>query len=136
MPHPPAFPLTIFFDGACRVCAAEMAVYRSRETSGRLLFVDISAHDFVPGSHGISLEDFMAQLHVIDSTGAVYRGVEGFWAIWQAFPGSSWYGLLGRLIMLPGINGLAWLGYRLFARYRRFLPRRRHTCTGASCRLP
>ena len=130
----PQFPLTIFYDGACRVCAAEMSLYRKRDRTSRLVFVDISDPGFGLERNGITLDDFMAQMHAIDHCGTIYRGIEGFWAIWQAFPGSTWYGLLGRLVMLPGVNMLARTGYGLFARYRRYLPRR-HTCTDGTCRL-
>lgn len=131
----PCFPLTVFYDGACPVCAAEMSHYRKCDRSGRLVFVDISAAGFEQERHGISREEFMAQMHAIDQGGTVYRGVEGFWAIWQAFPGSTWYGLLGRVIVLPGVNGLARAGYGIFARFRRYLPRRRHGCTDGTCQL-
>lgn len=133
MPAAPVFPLTVFYDGACSVCAAEMAHYRRKNHGGRLVFADISAPDFDPAPYGISLADFMAQMHAIDDAGRVYRGVEAFWAIWQAFPASSLYGLLGTLVMLPGVNPLARLGYRGFARIRRYLPKRNSPCDSGTC---
>ncbi|NIQ95330.1 MAG: DUF393 domain-containing protein, partial [Desulfuromonadales bacterium] len=60
----------------------------------------------------------MEQLHVRDADGRYYLGVDGFWAIWQAFPARSLFGLLGRLVQLPGVSALARLGYRIFARLR------------------
>ena len=36
MPDRPAYPLQIFYDGSCSVCAAEMKIYRSKEHAGRL----------------------------------------------------------------------------------------------------
>lgn len=135
MPAPPAFSLTVFYDGACSVCAAEMSHYRSKDHGGRLVFVDISAPSFDPSPYGITLDEFMARMHAIDGAGRVYRAVEAFWAIWQAFPASTLYGVLGTLVMLPGVNLLARLGYRGFARIRRHLPRRKAPCTGGSCRI-
>lgn len=135
MPVAPLFPLTVFYDGACSVCAAEMTHYRRKNHGGRLVFVDIGAPDFDSTPYGINLADFMAQMHAIDDAGCVYRGVEAFWAIWQAFPASTPYGFLGTLVMLPGVNTLARLGYRGFARIRKYLPRRPPSCEGGTCRI-
>src|SRR5665647_318236 len=116
----PAFPLQVFYDGACSVCAAEMGHYRRGEHGGRLIFVDLSSPEFDPGASGISLEALNYEMHAIDREGRVYRGVEAFWAIWRAFPASTWYGVLATLIALPGVNHLARLAYRVFARFRKY----------------
>jgi len=129
----PAFPLQVFYDGSCSICAAEMGLYRRKEHAGRLIFVDVSSPDFDPTSYGITLEAFMYEMHAIDRQARVYRGVEAFWAIWQAFPASTWYGLLGTLITLPGVNLLARLAYSGFARIRKYLPKRH--CDDGVCRL-
>ena len=76
------------------------------------MVVDISAADFKPEQYGIPLAAFMHEMHVIDRQGQVYRGVEAFWAIWQAFPASTVYGLMGTLITLPLLNPLARLCYQ------------------------
>lgn len=135
MPTPPEFPLKVFYDGSCSVCAREMEAYRGREREGRLLFVDIGAPYFDPSPYGISLNDFMYQMHAIDRAGRIYRGVEAFWAIWQAFPASTLYGFLGTLVTLPGVNLGARFAYQCFARIRKYLPRRRGACEGGSCRI-
>lgn len=135
MLNKPFFPLRIFYDGACSVCATEVERYGRRDRDGRLILVDISDPRFDPAPFGISLADFMYQMHAIDRSGRVYRGVEAFWAIWQAFPASTLLGLMGMLITLPVLNPLARLCYRGFARIRRYLPKRRNDCTTGSCRI-
>lgn len=132
----PVFPVTIFYDGACPVCSREMALYRRRVPAGRLNFVDIADPHFDPTVFDRSLEDFMAQMHVRDSEGRFYMAVEGFWAIWQAFPPLSIYRALGHLVSLPGVDLFASFGYQLFARVRRFLPARQQPCVGDHCHLP
>ena len=132
-PDSPEFPLKIFYDGSCAVCAAEMAAYRRKQHGGRLEFVDINCPEFVPEYYGIHQDALMYELHALDRRGRVYRGVEAFEAIWQAFPALSRYGLLGALIRLPGVNYLARLAYRGFARSRKFLPKSRHACDGTTC---
>ena len=131
----PEFPLTVFYDGACSICSLEIEHYRSHDRLQRLLPLDISAAGFDASPYGIPLEEFMERLHAIDQRGSVYRGVDAFWAIWQAFPPDSIYGFMGRVIRLPGVNGLARLGYRVFARIRKYLPKRVPVCDGGSCRI-
>ena len=130
----PAFPLQVFYDGSCSVCAAEMDIYRRREHAGRLIFVDISRPDFDPAPHGISLQEFMHEMHGIDQQGRVFRGLEAFRAIWQAFPDSVRYRLLAALITLPGVNQLARMAYWSFAGIRKYLPRRHSDCDSGVCR--
>lgn len=135
MPETPRFPLRIFYDGACRVCAREVEHYGRSDHAGRLHLVDISAPEFDPTPVGISRDELMYQMHAIDAEGRVYRNVEAFWAIWQAFPAATLYGLLGRLVTQPLLRPLARLGYRIFARLRRYLPRREQDCSTGSCRI-
>jgi predicted DCC family thiol-disulfide oxidoreductase YuxK len=119
----PAYPAKVFYDGSCRVCAGEMEVYRSKDHEGRLQFVDIAVADFDPKPYGISLEEFMHQMHVIDRSGTVYRGVEAFRVIWLAFPDSPRLQLLAALVDWPPLRPPARLAYWLFARFRKYLPK-------------
>jgi len=136
MPTSPEFPLQVFYDGSCAVCAAEMAHYRLREQEGRLVFIDISAPEFDPVPYGISREAFMFEMHAIDRQGRIFRGVSAFQAIWQAFPARSCYGLLALLVGLPGVGLLARMAYRGFARIRKYLPKKRHVCRDGTCTDP
>ena len=135
MADKPAYPLQIFYDGSCSVCAAEMEIYRRKGQEDRLQFVDISAPEFDPAPFGITLNEFMYEMHAIDPENRVYRGVEAFRAIWQAFPTSTRYGLLGALVTLPGVHLLARLAYWSFARTRRYLPKSREVCREGTCGL-
>ena len=130
----PDFPLQVFYDGACSVCATEVERYGRKDRAGRLILVDISAPGFDSAPYGIPRADFMFQMHAIDRSGRVFRGVEAFWAIWQAFPSSTLLGLCGTLITLPLVNPLARLCYRIFAGLRGYLPKRRQDCSSGSCR--
>jgi len=135
MPNSPAFPITVFYDGSCSVCAVEIKHYRRKDHAGRLVLIDISAPDFRPEQYGITRRSFMHELHVIDRKGNVYRGIDSFRAIWQAFPASTLYGMMGTLVTLPVINPLARLCYKGFARIRRYLPKRSSDCTNGTCRI-
>jgi len=132
MRRSPVFPLTIFYDGSCIVCATEMQHYRRKNHGGRLIFVDISDPNFEPDRFGRSLQDFMGRMHAIDAEGVVFQGVDAFPAIWQAFP-DLFYRLLGKFIRLPGIHQLARFGYSVFARFRLYLPKRTAPCDKNVC---
>lgn len=129
----PLFPLRVFYDGSCYVCSTEIEHYLGLDHRGKLLAVDISAPGFDPGSYGLTLAACMNELHVIDDSGRIYRGVEAFWAIWQAFPAVTAYGLMGTIITMPLVNPVARLLYKGFASVRRYLPKR-HTCSSGNCR--
>jgi predicted DCC family thiol-disulfide oxidoreductase YuxK len=135
MPAAPAYPLRVYFDGSCAVCSTEMAAYRRKTSADRLIFIDISAPEFDPAPLGIDLTAFMYELHAIDRDNRVYRGVDAFRAIWQAFPAATGYGLLGTLVALPGVHLLARCAYWSFARLRKFLPASHDACKDGVCWL-
>ena len=122
------YPLTIFYDGACRVCSREMEHYR-KVADQRVRFVDIAAVDFNAEGYGRSSDDFQRELHVCDADGCFYTGVEAFRKLWQALP-SPFYPLLSMTVGLPGVNLAARTGYAIFARYRHWLPSsKKNACT-------
>jgi len=124
----------VFYDGACIVCATEIEHYLKKDHGGKLLAVDISSHDFDPAPYKISMTDFMQQLHAIDQDSQVFKGIDSFWAIWQAFPPSTIYGIMGRIIQSPLVNRLARIGYWMFARIRPYLPKR-NQCDSGTCSI-
>jgi predicted DCC family thiol-disulfide oxidoreductase YuxK len=134
MPTAPQFPISVFYDGSCSVCAMEIEHYLRKDHGGKLVAVDINASDFNPELLHITLDAFMYELHAIDQAGQIYRGIEAFWAIWQAFPASTGYGIMGTLINTPVVNHVARLFYKGFARIRPYLPKR-HTCDSGTCKI-
>ena len=134
-PATPSFPLQVFFDGSCAVCAAEIEHYLRQEQGGQLQAVDISAADFNPEPFHISQNEFMHELHVIDHDGHVYKGVDAFVAIWQAFPALTIYRIAGAFVSLPLVNPVAHLLYKGFAAIRPYLPKRKSSCTNGICRM-
>ena len=128
----PEFPVRVFYDGTCSVCATEIEHYLRKDRNGTLIAVDIGAPLFDPESLHIPLADFMYELHVIDQTGCIYRGVDAFWAIWQAFPASTVYGFMGVVVTAPVLSQVARLFYKVFARIRRYLPKR-PGCANGTC---
>ncbi len=118
------FPLTVFYDGSCPVCSRKIAHYRALNRAGRLHFVDISAPSFDAGAWELDRPALLKAMHARDAAGRLYLGVEAFRVLWLGLPGPR-YRRLSQLLGLPGLHLLAVLGYRIFARLRHLLPRRR-----------
>lgn len=124
--------LKVFYDGGCRVCSREMDQYRRHDRRKQLQMIDIDAPDFDPAVYGRDREAFMARLHVQDASGRFHVGIDAFVQIWSVLPQPGLH-LLAALVPLPGIRQLAMLGYALFARNRRYLPRRKTDCSEDRC---
>jgi predicted DCC family thiol-disulfide oxidoreductase YuxK len=115
----------VFYDGNCPLCRREIAHYRRVDSANRLHWID-AAND--PGSltrHGLSLEQAMAELHVLDGAGRWQRGVDAFLVIWQHLPAYRW---LAKLVVTLGLRRPLGYTYRQFAAWRY-----RRRCTTDSC---
>lgn len=127
--------LTLYYDGNCPFCAAEMQRLREWNTAGHLQFIDISLPGFDPAELGTDMTALDAQLHSRTAEGEVLIGIDSMLAAYTLV-GRSW--LVAPLRIRPLRPLLAWL-YRGFARNRyRFsalmgykpIPR----CDGSTCR--
>ena len=68
---------TVFFDGSCPLCRAEIGCYRREDQYSALCFVDISETGGIP-PEGISQERAMKRFHVRASDGRVLSGAAAF----------------------------------------------------------
>ncbi len=124
----------VFFDGACPLCAREVAWLRRLDAGGAIAFTDIAAPDFdaVPQT-GRSHDELMARIHarLIDGTpvGTWVEGVEVFRQLY----GAVGFGRLVALSRLPGVRQAFDAGYRWFARNRLRLTGR---CDAEACVVP
>lgn len=105
--------VTVFYDGACPLCAAEIGYYRARRGSGTVNWVDGSACEAVEVVPGLTREGALQRFHVRTATGQVISGGRAVAVLWSSLPGLRW---LGRVFRggLPA-RLLDWL-------YDRFLP--------------
>ncbi len=102
---------TVYYDGSCPVCRAEISYFQSRTATEDLRFEDVSrANAQLPD--GLTPQAAMARFHVRGRDGHLRSGAEGFVEMWAHAPG---WKSVARLSRLPGF---VWLLERL---YRGFL---------------
>lgn len=112
------YPLTLFYDGVCPICAREMALMKRLDRKQRLRLCDFTACGYDAGLTGRD----PARLGVVI--------VEVFRAMWQAVG----LGILARLSRFPMIDPLVMRGYAWFARNRLWLTGY-NTCGSGDCRM-
>ncbi|MDP2803292.1 MAG: DUF393 domain-containing protein [Phreatobacter sp.] len=115
--HPTSDKPTVFFDGSCPLCRAEIDLYRRQDGDARLCFVDVSTTDVAPAP-GLTAREAMARFHVREADGTLRSGAAAFVALWSEIPGWRW---LAKLARLPGVTPVLEGAYRLFLPVRPLL---------------
>ncbi len=112
--------LTLYYDGQCPLCVAEVEFLQTRNTAGQLAFVDITQAGFADAGHNISCEAAMAQIHGRTADDQVLVGVPVFAAAYKLakLPVLAW--LLSRRWLMPVLQP----AYVLFAKHRQAISRR------------
>jgi predicted DCC family thiol-disulfide oxidoreductase YuxK len=112
--------LTLYYDGQCPLCVAEVEFLQSRVSQGQLAFVDVTQTGFETAGHNISCEAAMAQIHGRTADGQVLVGVPVFARAYQLanLPVLAW--LLSRRWLMPLLQP----AYVLFARHRQAISKR------------
>lgn len=106
--------LTLFYDGNCPFCLAEMKRLRSWNKASKLAFVDMALADFDPTYLGVSLAEMNAELHSLTMDGKLLVGVDSMLKAYTLVD-KAWIVFPLRIIFLRPM--LAYL-YRKFARNR------------------
>ncbi len=111
--------LTIFYDGSCPLCRAEIAHYKTCQGADALTWVDVSSASADLGE-GLSCGQAMARFHVRLSDGQLLSGAAAFVAVWARLPKWRW---LARFAALPfALVIMEWV-YRATLVVRPFLSR-------------
>jgi predicted DCC family thiol-disulfide oxidoreductase YuxK len=110
---------TLYFDGSCPLCQAEIGYYRRTDEAGALCFIDVSKAGAVT-PEGISRQRTMERFHVRASDGRVLSGAAAFVEVWKCLPRWRW---AARAASLPGALVVLEVGYRMFLPVRPFLSR-------------
>ena len=113
------YPLTIFYDASCPVCALEMDHLRARDAGRRLMLVDMSAPGFDAARFGLTLAEVDAVIHALRPNGSVVRGM----AVLRLAYAAAGLGWMLRPSAAKPLRPLFDAGYRLFARHRKSVSR-------------
>lgn len=106
--------LTMFYDGLCPLCQAEIQFLSGRNNAGLLSFVDIHSEQYAPDKVGVSCKQALASMCAQYDDGELIQGVDVFSAAYSRanLPTLAW--IFSRPSLRPFWN----LGYRFFAKYR------------------
>ncbi|WP_375462530.1 thiol-disulfide oxidoreductase DCC family protein [uncultured Methylobacterium sp.] len=113
--------LTVYYDGACPLCRAEIGHYRRCRGAERIAFVDVAPE--IPDSRlgpGLDPDAARRRFHVRDADGRLCSGAAAFARLWSVLPAWRW---LGRLVRLAPVLPLAEAAYRAFLPLRPRLAR-------------
>jgi len=113
------YPLTIFYDASCPVCALEMDQLGARDAAGRLVLVDMSAPGFDAGCHGLTHAKLDAAIHAVRPDGTVVRGM----AVLRLAYAAAGLGWLLRPSAFGPLRPAFDAAYRVFARHRKSISR-------------
>lgn len=109
--------LTVYHDGSCPLCRAEIGQYRRARGAERIAFVDVSQPGVDPG-FDLPRDKAMGRFHVRLPTGELRSGAAAFVEIWKVLP--RWRPVAG-VGKLPGALPAMELGYRAFSPFRPML---------------
>ena len=111
--------LTIFYDGRCPLCAAEMKQLRQLDAAGKLRLEDINRSDFKQRFPHIDPVEADRVLHGQWANGTLIFGLDVTQQAWALVGRHRWL----KLLRLPLVRWFADFGYLFFARYRRQISR-------------
>jgi predicted DCC family thiol-disulfide oxidoreductase YuxK len=111
--------LTLFYDGACPLCQAEILFLSGRNQANLLGFVDINSKAYDPLKVGVSCEEALAAMYGQYADGTLINGVTVFPEAYRRadLPTLAW--IFSRKSMQPILK----IGYRFFAKNRHAISR-------------
>jgi predicted DCC family thiol-disulfide oxidoreductase YuxK len=123
--------LTLFFDGGCPLCAAEINQLRKRDRHQKIAFEDIFALDFKERFPYIDQVEADKVLHGELSDGRLIFGLDVTCLAWTLVGKSRWV----RLLRWPVVKSISDVLYTFFARHRHRISRLimgRRRCDGCA----
>ena len=118
---------TVYFDGSCPLCAAEISVYRKGKGAKQVNWCDVSSAEMSALGSDLNKTQAMARFHVRRADGQLLSGAAAFAELWRAMPGFRW---LGALLRFPPVLWAAERLYRLFLNVRPLLQSAAHKWFG------
>lgn len=108
---------TVYFDGGCPLCRAEIEYYHGKDQSDALRFIDVSRTD-AQLPVGVTQRCAMQRFHVRTGNDQILSGAAAFVEVWARLPGWRW---AARAAALPGALAVLEVSYRLFLPVRPFV---------------
>lgn len=111
--------LTLFYDGACPLCQAEILFLSGRNQADLLGFVDINSKAYDPLKVGVSCEEALAAMYGQYADGTLINGVTVFPEAYRRadLPTLAW------IFSRKSIQPILRMGYRFFAKNRHAISR-------------
>jgi predicted DCC family thiol-disulfide oxidoreductase YuxK len=111
--------LTLYYDGACPLCQAEIIFLTGRNQAGLLDFVDINSERFDPEVVGVSCEQALAAMYGQYADGSLIQGAAVFPEAYRRadLPTLAW--LFSRKALQPFLQ----FAYQVFANNRHAISR-------------
>ena len=100
--------LTVWHDGDCPLCRAEIALMRRLDTRGAIHFVDATTSG--PEACPIDRRALLARFHASED-GRLLSGAAAFSAMWRAIPLLRPLGVIARSPTVLGMLETAYLGF-------------------------
>ena len=106
--------LTLYFDGNCPLCKAEMIYLSARDKAGKLGFVDVRQARALDALDGVSCDSALANIHAQTLDGKTLIGVDVFREAYALVDLKvlSWF------LSIKPFQPFFRFGYRLFATHR------------------
>ena len=106
--------LTLFYDGLCPLCQAEIIFLSGRNQAGLLDFIDINSEKYSALDVGVSCDEALQAMYAQYEDGTLISGVDVFSAAYAraGLPKLAW--IFSRPILQPFLK----IGYRFFAKHR------------------
>jgi predicted DCC family thiol-disulfide oxidoreductase YuxK len=107
--------ISVFFDGKCNLCSKEIDYYQRIAPKNTFNWVDITKTPGELDKFEIKLSDGLRLMHVADSNGNIFTGVDAFIIMWKQI---KYWKFLGLFVSLPIVKQFAKLLYQYFADWR------------------
>lgn len=105
---------TVFFDGSCPLCTAEINQYKVLTPITEIRWVDVTEPNFTP-SDGQTKEQLKQRFHVLNNNGDLISGAAAFVYLWEQLPG---WRRLAVIAKIPGALDVMEFGYKAFLKIR------------------
>ena len=111
--------LTLFYDGACPLCQAEIIFLSRRNKANLLDFIDINSGRYDSQAIGVSCAEALAAMYGQYADGSLINGVVVFPEAYRraGLPFLAW------LFSRPFLQPILQIGYQFFAKNRHIISR-------------